>query len=251
MTERLSAAVRSYRELCGSWGRAESVGTLSEKSMHGIIKIYCCPDITRHEKRVGRFTADILTEEGDIIEIQTRNFSKLRAKLEYFLKEHIVTVVYPLPRIKWLLWVDTESGEVTKRRKSPKKGSPIDVCRELYSIRDFLCHENFRLKILLLEVEEYRYLNGWSRDKKSGSSRMERLPIDIFGELELGKGDFPALLPQEVSDKLPTEFTAAEFKKAAKMTEKTAWYTLKTLEALGVISQIGKNGRAFLYRINE
>ena len=60
-------------------------------------------------------------EDGEIIEIQTRQFNRMRGKLQAFLPLYPVTIVYPIPYEKWLIWIDEDSGELSKKRKSPKR----------------------------------------------------------------------------------------------------------------------------------
>ena len=113
------------------------IGTLSEKALHAALKDYFQPDKDKQEIKVGRYIADIATQEG-IIEIQTRSFDKLRAKLKAFLEVSGVTVVYPIAGVKYICWIDTQTGEVTKKRKSPKKGSYYDSFAEIYKIKQLL-----------------------------------------------------------------------------------------------------------------
>ena len=74
--------------------------------------------------------ADIVGENG-IIEIQTRGFDRLRKKLSAFLEVCDVTVVYPVAEIKWLCWIDPDTGAISSRRKSPRRGKPQDAFNEL------------------------------------------------------------------------------------------------------------------------
>ena len=87
------------------------IGTLSEKTVHAILKNYYEPDEDYHEIPVNGYVADIY-RDGNIIEIQTANFNKLRNKLDVFLNDYQVTVVYPMPYIKWLSWLDEETGYI-------------------------------------------------------------------------------------------------------------------------------------------
>ena len=63
-----------------------SIGEYQEKSIHNMLKNYFEPDLSSQEVKIGNFIADIYNEEG-IIEIQTRNFYKLKEKLQVFLSE--------------------------------------------------------------------------------------------------------------------------------------------------------------------
>ena len=77
----------------------QGIGTLSEKTVHAVLKNYYAPDADMHEIPLAGFVADIFTGT-EIIEIQTRAFNAMRKKLAAFLELYPVTVVYPIPNIK-------------------------------------------------------------------------------------------------------------------------------------------------------
>jgi len=160
------------------------------------------------------------------------------------LDETPVTVVYPIPNIKWLLWVDKQTGEITKKRKSPRQGRIHDVMFELYKIKHLLDHPNFRLCIVFINMEEYRYLDGWSKDKKKGSTRCDRIPIDIVDEIYISN---PAEYIKFVPDELERQFTSKDYQKAAKMSLPTARTALNILHYLNVVRRVGKQGNAYVY----
>lgn len=108
--------------------RKGSIGTLGEKTLHALLKQYYEPDESKQEIKVGRFVADIKNDSG-IIEVQTRNFNVLRRKLEAFLPEHEVTVVYPVAQTKWLLWINETTGEITKNAAHPKPAHRVPFAR--------------------------------------------------------------------------------------------------------------------------
>ena len=134
---------------------AQGIGTLSEKTLHAALKAYYEPDDESREVALGGFVADIVGEEG-IIEIQTRGFERLRGKLEAFLEAARVTVVYPVAVERRLCWIDPETGAVSPPRGSTKKGVPFDVLPELYRIRPLFLHPNFRLRLALLALTDYK-----------------------------------------------------------------------------------------------
>lgn len=222
---------------------ANGIGTLSEKTVHAVLKNYLDPDTSCHEIKVGSFYADIDTENG-IIEIQTRNFDKLRKKLDYFLTIKQVTLVYPVPYIKWIRWINEETGEVSPPRKSPRTGKPYIIFPELYKIKNYLLHPNLKLHIILMNLEEYRFLNGWSKDKKKGSTRCDRFPTELVDEITIQNlTDYNKLLP----DKLPDSFTTSDYKKAAGLSQRNAVIALNVLHYVGAVKRVGKHGRAYLY----
>ncbi len=223
------------------------IGTLSEKSVHAILKNYYQPDEDRQEIPIEKYVADIYSD-GEIIEIQTRQFNKMRGKLSAFLPLYPVTIVYPIPREKWVIWIDEESGELSKPRKSPKKGTPYTVFPELYKIKTFLKDPNLRLKLVLMDMEEYKLLNGWSKDKKKGSTRYDRIPTQLVAEVEINRTeDYMQFVPYE----LEGEFTVREFGKAAHIPAKLAGVVVNILNYVGTIKRTGQRGKAYLYQVKD
>jgi hypothetical protein len=236
-----------FSEACqfiiGQERKQNGIGTLGEKTLHAILKQYYEPYRENQEIKIGGYVADIVGENG-IIEIQTRSFERLRKKLAAFLPVCPVTVVYPIPKNKWISWINLDTGEAGPKRKSPKIGSPQDAFFELYKIKTLLSHPNLSIHLLLLDLEEYRYLNGWSHDKKRGSSRCDRIPLCICEEVILScPQDYALLLPQN----LPDPFTVKDLQKTAKLSPRSAQCGIAVLRELGLITHIGKSGRAYLY----
>lgn len=225
----------------------QGIGTLSEKTIHSLLKHYYQSDEDYHEVGVGKYVADICVG-NDIIEIQTGNFNKMRDKLQSFLEENTVTIVYPMPRIKYLVWIDKETGECTKRRKSPKFGTPYDAFKELYKIKMFLKNPNLKFKFVMIDIEEYRVLDGWSEDKKKGSHRQERMPLSIEQEIEIDDiRDYMQLVPYD----LPVQFSTKDYKKIAKVSSGVASKALNILFYLGIVKKVGKKGNLIIYELNE
>ena len=221
------------------------IGTLSEKTVHAVLKNYYEPDEDKQEIPIEGMFADIFTGT-EIVEIQTRNFDKLREKLNRFLPLFPVTIVLPIPSVKWLIWIDESTGEITEKRKSPKKGTAYDAFKELYKIKPYLKEENLTIKLIFLELEEYRVLDGWSQDKKRGSHRYDRIPQKISDEKIFScKEDYMQLVP----DTLPEQFTSADFAKAAKISGKTIMVVMNILHEMEVIKRVGKKGRSYLYEV--
>lgn len=223
------------------------IGTLSEKTVHAILKNYYEPDEDYHEIPVNGYVADIY-RDGNIIEIQTANFNKLRNKLYVFLNDYQVTVVYPMPYIKWLSWLDEETGYIGPKRKSPKKGNPYEAFYQLYKIKSYLTNPNIRIKIVMMNMEEIRLLNGWSKDKKKGSSRFDRIPTEIVEEIDLySLEDYMQMVPIELAE----TFCSKDYAKASHLSIGMAQTALNILTYTGTVKRIGKRGNEILYNINE
>lgn len=234
-------------KIVGTIRERTGIGTLQEKTMHAVLKNYYAPDEDMHEIPIGSYVADIYNGE-EIIEIQNGSFYKIRAKLEAFLAEYPVTVVYPIPHTKWLIWIDEETGEYSPKRKSPVTGNVYRAFSELYRIKSYLKENNLRFRFPLIDTEEYRLLNGWSKDRKKGSCRYDRLPVAMFDEVVIERReDYLQLLPYE----LPEKFTSGDLAAAAKIPVKTAGLVLNILTYLNITRPIGKKGRSNLYQIEE
>lgn len=238
--ERFAAACTEAKKRQRAVG---GIGTLGERTLHAALKLYYEPNTDFHEVGVGRFVADI-RNDGGITEIQTRGFHLLRAKLEAFLPLGRVTVVYPLAARKQIYTVDSESGEILSKRKSPRHEAPLDILPELSRILPFLQNENLTFRMPILEVVEYRKRGG--RRWKNGTTRLERIPTALLDEAFLGgRSNYYDLLPKT----LPSRFTAADFVKAAKRNRRFAQGALRVLTELSVIERCGKEKNAYLYRI--
>ena len=225
----------------------KGIGTLGEKTLHAVLNNYYEPHEENHEIKVGRFVADIVGEQG-VIEIQTRSFGSLLEKLDNFLEFCEVTVVYPLPALKYVSWLDMETGELSPKHKSPKKCRIYDAFKEIIRIKYALDNPRFHLVLCFLEVDEIRFLNGWSENKKRGSSRCDRIPKDIIEEVRFDcVEDYRRFLP----DGLPEEFTSAHYAKACKSNKQLASNGLNILNYLGLVERVGKKGNSFIYKVVE
>lgn len=225
----------------------DGIGTLSEKTTHMILKNYYEPDPDKQEIPIGNYVADIFTGQ-EIIEIQSAQFGKMRDKLEAFLPEYPVTIVHPIPYKKWVIWVDEETGALSPPRKSPKKGGAYQAFLELYRIRDYLADRHLTVKLLLMEMEEYKLLNGYGKDKKIRASRYDRIPLEILEEIVIER---PEDLMQFIPLELEEPFTRKQFAKAAHIDERLASLALKLYQYYGMIEHTSKEGRSYVYEVRE
>lgn len=220
-----------------------NIGTYKEKKLHYIMKKYFEPDENYHEVPVNGFIADIL-RDNRITEIESAGFSGLGPKLAAYSPDYDVTMVHPLCAVKYVSWIDPESGTISPRKKSPKKEGPYDLLFELIRIMPYICNKNIRFVSPLLEVDEYKLLDGWSKDRKRGAHRFERIPLDIIDMVCLETDDdYIKYIPEACVEK----FKVKDFAKAARIDAHKAQAVLKVMEKRGVIARDGNAGRAFLY----
>ena len=234
-----AAACRAVQEM----GRVEQgVGTLGEKTLHAVLKRMIEPDLSRHEVKLGRYTADVLNEHG-VFEVQTRNLHKLKPKLTALLPYWPVTVVVPVVETKWLLMMDPETGELKERRRSPKRGRAAAILPDLAYLKPLLKDPNLSFLLVRLEGEELRKP---SHSRWRPVTPLEFAPTSFLGTERLQTAeDYAALLPPD----LVNELTARELAKALGLPAGQGSAAANVLAFMGAIRQTGTKGRAFLYEI--
>lgn len=235
----------AMEQVIGKEKNFRGIGTYGEKCLHAILKYYFEPDDSLHEIPVNGFIADIQNQHG-IFEIQTRNFDKLRRKAVVFLNQGPLTIVYPILHQKWLCWIDEQTGSVSSKRKSPKKGSIYDAAKELYKIKPLLSHPNLTLCLIFLDAVEYRLLNGWSADKKKGSTRSQIVPSAFYRTVSFNTSDEyrNVFIPAEI----PHPFTAKEVAMATRARINQVRLLMTCLTSVGAIQKVGKRGREYIYQ---
>lgn len=220
-------------------------GTLQEKTVHSVMKMYYEPNPDYHEVPVEGYIADIY-KDGRIIEIQNGNFNKLRDKLKVFLPLYKVTVVHPIPHNKWLVWLDKESGEISPRRKSPITGSIYNAFPELYKIKPYLKDPNLSFAFPLIDIDEYRLRDVNQEKWKKRGTRYDRMPIKLYDEIHFEcKEDFVQVIPAELEE----AFTVRDFAKAAHIQRELAQITLNVLYSMKIVKRPGKRGKEYLYEV--
>lgn len=223
------------------------IGTLGEKPLHRILKYYIEPDDECHEVEFMRYICDV-KNDGGIYEIQTGSFLPLCKKLKAFLPNIRVTVVHPIIRIKKLCWVDRETGEMSSPRVSNKKGKYSDALPELSQISGLLFNENLTVRLILLDGEEFKCLDGYDKTRKKRATKIQIIPNKIVEYIDIKTvDDIKRLVPEE----LPELFKAKDFSKATGLIRRRAFYALKFLEGVGIVEKTGKQTNAFIYKLKK
>ncbi len=217
---------------------AGGIGTLSEKRIHAALKAYYMPDAADREVPMGRYIADGVTKDG-ILEIQTRDFYRIKAKLSFFLSAAPVTVVYPVIVQKQIHSYFPDTGEHTIRL-SPKKGSVYALFDELVGIKSLLSSQHLSFRVFCLTAKELRTMRG----KKI--LRKELFPLKPLEETLLASpADYRKLIPSS----LPALFTAKDLSQALSIPLGTAQSTLNVFKHLRLVENVGKSGRSTLCRL--
>lgn len=225
------------------------IGTLAEKRLHALIKNYICPDPDCQEVKVPgtRFVSD-LRIGNEAYEIQTGEFFPMQKKIGYYLNstDWNVTVIHPIPVRKWISWIEPETLEITPPRRCPRAGREEEILAQLWGLAPYLGNPRLRFRVLLLEAQDYKFRNGYSKDKKKGAERYERVPVSLLGDHRYQTpSDFAGLIPEN----LPSPFTAKEFSKCTRLRGKKLYAAIHALTALSLITPAEKRGRAGQWRV--
>ena len=211
---------------------------MNEFSLHSEIKkAYSLPG-DQFEVKLDNYIVDIL--RGNLaIEVQTKNFSALKEKLQTLTEKYQVRLVYPLTEKKWITYV-TKDQVVLDKRKSPRKGRLTDLFGELVMIPHMIGVENFSLEVLFIDEEEVRRDDGKGSWRRKGVSIKERKLLKVNDRILFqNRADYLKILP----DNLNEVFTNRELAKLAKISVRTAQQITYCLRKGGVIRLAGKKGR--------
>lgn len=221
------------------------IGTYSEGTLHAVLKKYFEPSNERHELKVGRYVADIVGQNG-IIEIQTQQLFRMKNKIKAFLEVSDVTVVYPVSSSRYVRWIDSVTGEVFGKRKSPRKESVYEAIVELYALRDFVSDPGFRFIAVILETEELKYFKMDKYGRKTTVRRFDRIPLKLISEEHFFcKEDYYRLIPEGLCD----NFTSSDFAKSAKIHRSCAQTVLSFLNIIGIVSRVDRNKNGYIYTV--
>jgi len=220
------------------------IGLLNEKPLHASLKQWYARPGDRFEVPVDRFVVDIVRDDL-LIEIQTRNFASINAKLRELTRSYAVRLVYPVIEEKWIVRA-ADDGGINLRRKSPKRGRLEDLFWELVSIPQLLSNPNFSLEVLMIRAEEVRRYDAkrkrWRR--KGWVIEGRRLVNVLDRRLFVKSADWLAFVPDGLQS-----FTTKDLATVKDTNRELAQKMAYCLRQARMIELIGRQGRANLYRV--
>jgi hypothetical protein len=215
-------------------GAGNGIGTLRESSLHAQLKEWYQQPGDGIEVEVGGYLVDLVRGEL-LIEIQTGNFTAIRAKLRRLLQDHPVRLVYPIAQEKWICRISDEQRPLT-RRKSPRRGRLEDLFTELVRLPDVAARPGFSLEVLLTREEEVWRDDGRGSWRRKGWSIADRRLVEVVERrLLTGSGDYLALLP----DGLPAPFTNRDLARALGARRPVAERMTYCLRKMGLLEVSG------------
>ncbi len=217
---------------------------MNEYTLHSAIKQWYSLPGDMLEVSIGGFVVDVV-QGSLLVEIQTKNFSAAKRKLQRLVGDHKVRLVYPIAKQKWIVRV-AQSGEPLSRRKSPKKGRLVDLFHELVRLPGLIEHRNFSLEVLMIEEEEVRCNDGRGSWRRRGVSIKDRKLISVTERvLFKDEKDFLRFLPGELPDPFTNKDLSARVAVSVNLARKITY----CLKKMGTIAEVGKRGRELLFHV--
>jgi hypothetical protein len=218
---------------------------MTEYSLHADIKEWYSGTSNQVEVKVDDFIIDVISKEGLLIEIQTRNLSAIKHKLKKLLKNNKVRLVYPIAKTKWIVHL-SESGEFIRKRRSPKKGKITDLFLELVHLPRFSCHDNFSFEVLLIEEEETRCNDGKGSWRRRGISIKDRKLIKIIDRVVFeNETDFLKILPGDLDEVFTNKILAKKMGISCRLAQKITY----CLRKMNVLTVVGKKRRELIFTV--
>ncbi len=229
----------------GSTSEDRNIGTYKEKALHRILKDLVTEDTLCHEITVGKYVADVIIDNV-ISEIQTSTFYPLQKKIDYYLEstEYELRIIHPVIYEKTLLRIDKETGELVRKRRSPKKGSVIDTLPELFYLKEHFGNARLKIILVFINTEERRYSER-RRYCKEGAYDSELVPISLVQTIEISdKESIKPYLP------ISKSFSTKEFSAFSGLSGKRLGLALAFLTHVGLLTK-EKVGRKYIYTKND
>lgn len=224
------------------------INTYNESSLHKNLKmIFAMETKGLTEVKIDSYYCDVVGNNNQIIEIQTKNFNNIKTKLQTLLQEHLVKLVYPLAIESYIEYYD-KNNTLISRRKSPIKKNMYNIFDELMYIPYLLLHKNFEFEVIETIIVKERLRTEFPVQVKTKRRRRlqnwlsQNIRLEYIGKRTIftKKTDYLNLLPQTS----PTKFTVKDVNDIiGHKSSKMIW----TLAHCGLITCIKIKGRTKVY----
>ena len=218
----------------------------SESSLHLQLKEYYRQPGDKIEYHVDKYIIDIV-RKNYLIEVQTKNFSAIKKKLETLIRTYKVLLVYPIIQDKWILKFDLNSKKIIKRALSPKHCNYYTIFEELIRIPDLICTPNLMIEALIIQANEIWINDNRGSWKRRGWSIKDRNLVSILDQkLFSNPRHFLSFLPSD----LETPFTNTDLSESINISKRLAGMMTYCLRKMDLIKIIGKKNRSYEYDLN-
>ena len=215
-----------------------------ETSLHRQLKTLYATD-EQEEIRLGRYRIDAIDEAGRLVEIQCAGLGAIRDKVRQLLKQHDVRVVKPVIRRRTLIKRQRKGGRVLSRRRSPSRGTILDVFDDLVHFVTVFPHPRLTLEPVLVDIEEHRLPPLRSRRTRRRYRVHDRTLEAVCSQVTLhAAADLALLLPGGLP---PGEFTTLDLASCLNQPRWIAQRIAYCLRKTGAVQAVGKQRNAIVY----
>ncbi len=241
-----------------------------ETSLHRTLKAHYAADESQIEVRVGTFRIDAIDDCGRLVEVQHAGLGAIRNKVAKLLEDHSVRVVKPIVANKWIHTLDDKSLKVTRKRRSPKLSTHLDVFASLLHFTQVFPHPRMTLEVPLLDIIETRVPEKKRRVRAKQYRVLDQTIVSIHDELIFQGIDdlWRMVLMQPTFDpKISIQQSAIKRTKRKRETpivfdtailaqwlDRPRWFAQQVayvLDRCGVTSEVGKLGNSKLYQLDS
>lgn len=214
-----------------------------ETSLHRALKEkYAADGGGLPEVSLAGYRIDAIDVAGRLVEVQSGPLGPLRRKLGHLLPDHRMRIVKPVILSRRIVRRSKPDGPDLSARRSPKRGTLLDVFDDLMGVARIFPHANLEIEILAVTIDEVRL----PRRRWPGYFVADRILDTIERTVCLRRAaDLWTLLPRECTGREP--FTTREL---AKEIGRPLWFAQRVAYCLrlsGAVSVAGKAGNRRIY----
>lgn len=220
------------------------IGELAEGPLHAALKVELADPGSRFEVPLGRWVIDVVRSDGELVEIQTGGFGPLGPKIDGLLDSHRMRIVHPVPSRRWVVRMDPDGRELSRRR-SPRSTGALEVFHQLVAFPTLIGHPHLVLEVLELEEDHVRGVAPIRTGRRTRDPGVRHL-VQVLQRYEIHTPDDVLTL---LGKPLPTDdFTTADLAGHLRVPTMLSQRIVYCLRHLDLIGQVGRRGRAPLYR---
>lgn len=212
-----------------------------ERTLHRQLKQRYGSDVGGQvEVAVGPYRVDAVDPDGRLIEIQAAPLGLLKRKLAHLLPTREIGVVKPVVVSRRLIRrLDPEGIDLSKRR-SPKRGTLIDVFEELVGLAHLFPDPNLTIELLAVEVDEIRV----DCRRRPGYSVVDRVLKSVLSTVSLKVADdLWSLLPTDLPDRFTSQELARRISRPIHFAQRVT-YCLRKCGSTRMVAKVG-NSRVY------
>ncbi len=195
------------------------------------------------EVKVARFVVDVVVGR-QFIEIQLGSFHKIRPKLEHLCRLGPTVLVFPIAREKRIIKLAPDSDAEQSRRRSPRRGSVLDITPELPWICDLIPNGNFAVDVVLTREDEYRRDCRRGRHWRRKYEIINRELLSVVRTVRLDQpADYLRLLPRRLRQPVTNRSLAGRLGRHRRIAQTLT----SSLRKMGAIEAAGRTGEGIYY----